>query len=179
MDPEKELQRISDQHNGEFTVDDFTVYGDEYAKIHIVKYYLNLIYNDAAIRIIYDYGNYIIATYTINIQNIKNAPEFNFSTIDHFTKLILFKSQHWKIRCKATHLKEKIEILFRKHQLDQLMQRTAFEPTIKGMQMPDSYKIHTIFSLNFEENTKSIPVIVAFHQELIDVLKEKYFWNLV
>ncbi|EDP96069.1 hypothetical protein U8527_14260 [Kordia algicida OT-1] len=174
MDPEKELQRISDQHNGEFTVEESIVEGDSGSQLNFVKYHLKMIHNDASLVIVYDFGNYIIATYTINIQNIKNAPEFNFSTIDHFTKLILLKNQHWKLRCKATYLKEKIEILFRKHQLDQLMQRTAFEPTIKGMQMPDSYKIHTTFSLNFEENTKSIQTIFSFHKELIDTLKEKF-----
>ena len=97
--------------------------------------------------------------FKIEISGIANIPKFELSTIDHFTKLILFKSQHWKIRCKATHLKEKIEILFRKHKLDQLMQRTAFEPIIKGKTSAETYHIHTIFSLNFEENTKTSHVL--------------------
>lgn len=179
MNPEKVLQQICDQNNGKLTVEESVVEGDSGGKLHFVKYYLTMTYNDASFAIVYDFGNSVTADFKIEISRIANIPKFELSTIDHFTKLILFKSQHWKIRCKATHLKEKIEILFRKHKLDQLLQRTAFEPIIKGKTSAETYHIHTIFSLNFEENTKSIPVIVAFHQELIDVLKEKYFWNLV
>ncbi|WP_420573915.1 hypothetical protein [Kordia sp.] len=174
MDPEKELQRICDKNNGELIVEDFRVDGDYGSKIHIVKYRLYIIHNEATIAIVYDFGNSDTADFKLQIPTNTTVPDFHISSIDHLTKLVLFKSQNWKIHCKEPHLKEKIEQLFKKYKLDQLMQDTAFEPTIKSTTSKETYTIHSIFSLNFEQNTKSITSIIEFHKGLIDMIKEKY-----
>lgn len=142
--------------------------------IHIVKYYLKIPYNDCTIDILYDFGNSVTADFKINFNGLEKVPKFQLTTIDHFTKLVLFKKHNWKVQCKDMYLKREIEKLLQKHKLDILMKGSAFEPTINGITSQETYRIHTVFSLVFKENTSSISSVFEFHKELTTIIKERH-----
>ena len=146
MNPEKELQRICDQYNTKLTIEDFKVGGHELGSLlPTVKYYLKIPYNDCMIDIMYDFGNSVTAEYKIDFNDLNKAPKFQLTTIDHFTKLVLFKKHSYKVQCKDMYLKREIEKLLQKHTLDQLIKNTAFEPATKGIDSEKNIQFTAFF----------------------------------
>lgn len=174
MNPEKELNRICELNNGTFTKEDFKVEGELGAFIFVSDYKLEFIYNGCQIDIIYNFGNSDTATFKVEIKGTNKIPSFHLTTIDHFTKLISFRKYNWRIKSRTMSIKREIEKLLRVHQLDKLIYKTAFAPSIQGIDSKDSYTIHTFFSLVFERNIESMEQIIEFHKEFIDLLKQKY-----
>lgn len=173
MTPKEIFQKIYNENNCELYTNSFKVNGEVGANIHITKYNLKVFYHENIIDAFYDFGNSDTALITINLPLPIPFPDFQLITIDHITKLFFFRKRNWHLKCKNRSLKNKIETLLRKHTFVNLMENTAFEPTITGIKSEFSYKISTRFSLDYSDNVTSISSILDFHKELIDLIKEK------
>jgi len=174
MNPEEELQRICEANNGTFYIGDSKFSGELGAQVFISKYKVVISHNNATMEIVYNYGNSDTAVFKIQIKNIKEIPDFRLKSIDHFTKLVLFKKSNWKVQSKDMLFKREIEKLVQKHTLDALLKNSAFEPNIQGSYSQDIYTIHTFFSLIFEGNIESMESLIEFHKGLVDLIKERY-----
>lgn len=144
----------------------------KHSSLYVLKYELKIVYRKCPINITYIFGNSNTANFKIHLSGFTNIPKFKITTIDHFTKLILFKKQNWKIECKNMSFKQKIENLLKQSRFIKLTKKTAFEPTTIGKNGIKEYTIHTFFSLNYKGKTKSINCILDFHKNIIDLIKQ-------
>ena len=174
MNPETELKRICENYNGVFEYEDYKVGGEIGSFVHISKYRLKIFYKNFDIDVLYDFGNSDTAEFKINKLNNNKIPEFEIKTIDHLSKLILFKKRNWNIKSSDILFKENIAYLITKLNLNELIENTAFELNTLGKQKNEKYSIRTVFSLKYEKNIESAELIINFHRSLIDLITTKY-----
>ena len=174
MNPETELKRICKNCNGVFEHEDYKVGGEIGSFVHISKYRLKILYKNFNMNILYDFGNSDTAEFKIDKSNNQKIPEFEIKTIDHLSKLILFKKRNWDIKSADNLFKENIEYLIMKLNLNELIENTTFELNTFGKQKNEKYSIRTVFSLKYEKNTESTESIINFHKGLIDLITRKY-----
>lgn len=172
MNPEIELRRICEVNEGEFEFEDFNVAGQTGSFVHISKYKLEIIYRNFKINILYDFGNSDTAEFKIQSTTDNIIPEFEIKTIDHFSKLILFKKRNWIVKCSDNVFKKNMDNLI--SNLSDLIENTAFELNTFGTHRNEKYSIQTVFSLKFQGHTESAESIINFHKSLIDLIRSKY-----
>ncbi|MEP5254860.1 MAG: hypothetical protein ABJQ39_07375 [Winogradskyella arenosi] len=173
MDPEIELKRICDEHQGTFKHEATKVNGSAGSTIHISKYRLTLPYRQHFITIVYDYGNSDTATFRIHLKQHPNQVKFKIKTIDHLSRFLQFKKHRYAISCSNSILKNSIKACVIKHQLDDLFENTAFELHSTGQHKNDVYEIYSVFSLKYSSHAESAADLLNFHKALIDLVLDK------
>jgi len=100
--------------------------------------------------------------------------ELSYRTIpiSHFTKLLSFKKDTWKIKCKSKLMSNNLNQILRLSGLTKIANKRPFEPITEGIIVDNTYYINTKFYLGFDNKEDSLLPIIKFYKKLIDFLND-------
>ena len=161
------FQRIAEELEADYLYEEFArgnvgIYGG--------KHYLNVPYKGQLIQIMFDLCEFDVAEASTVLFPETETFEFEIEPRGQLARLLFKRKCGWTIKCIDEEMRIGIENQIISSKLDQLIDQTRFEPFITGKFEKFGYKIHTKYSLAFNNKEESVLPMINFYKGMIDFL---------